>query len=51
MYALFTHLWDEALRLAQADGSLDELVEAVARREMDPYTAARRLAEGHSSGR
>jgi LAO/AO transport system kinase len=45
LYALFGHLWEEALRLAQEDGRLEELVEAVAQREIDPYTAARRLAD------
>ncbi|HXG41101.1 MAG TPA: methylmalonyl Co-A mutase-associated GTPase MeaB [Dehalococcoidia bacterium] len=49
MYALFGHLWEEALRLAQEDGRLEEMIAAVARRELDPYTAARRLAERPSS--
>jgi LAO/AO transport system kinase len=47
LYALFGHLWEEALRLAREDGRLEELIEAVARRELDPYTAARRLLGGH----
>ena len=33
------------LASAEADGHLDELVEAIARREVDPHTAARRLIE------
>jgi LAO/AO transport system kinase len=33
------------LASAEANGHLDELVEAIARREVDPHTAARRLIE------
>ena len=33
------------LASAEADGHLDDLVEAIARREVDPHTAARRLIE------
>jgi LAO/AO transport system kinase len=33
------------LATAEANGKLDELVEAIARRELDPHTAAERLIE------
>ncbi len=31
---------------AEANGHLDELVESIAKREVDPHTAAERLIEG-----
>jgi LAO/AO transport system kinase len=38
-------LLERVLRATQRDGRLDELVRAVARREVDPYAAARRLID------
>ncbi len=44
--ALARHqLLAEVLRATERDGRLDELVRSVARRELDPYAAARRLIE------
>jgi len=39
------------LATAEADGHIETLVEAVARREMDPHTAAERLIEAVAGGR
>lgn len=44
--ALARHaLLAEVLRATERDGRLDELVRSVARRELDPYSAAQRLIE------
>ncbi len=39
------HLLDELLRVAEKDGRLDALVDAVADRSLDPHAAARKLIE------
>jgi LAO/AO transport system kinase len=49
--ALARHrLLEDLLRLAESDGGLDEIVGAVARRELDPYAAAERLIDAASRG-
>jgi len=40
-----TRLLGRVLAAAEAEGTVDKLVEAIARREMDPHTAADRLIE------
>jgi LAO/AO transport system kinase len=43
-------LLEEILRATESDGRLDEVVGAVARRELDPDTAAQRLIEAARDG-
>ncbi|MEX1253779.1 MAG: methylmalonyl Co-A mutase-associated GTPase MeaB [Dehalococcoidia bacterium] len=49
--ALARHrLLEDLVRLTESDGHLDEIVGAVARRELDPYAAAERLIDAAAAG-